>query len=258
MSPKRIKELTDKKHRSETGLFLVEGYKNIEELLDSDFELVHIVGTRPFLNVISDRINAYGERTSKKVTVQEVKEEELVKIGTLLSNNAGIAVARQKTAPTLEALLTEAEHNIVVVLDDIRDPGNFGTIMRTSDWYGVTHIAASPTTTDLYNPKVIAASMGSFTRMQVTYISLEEFLEAAQAKSIPIIAADLTGENAHTATLPSQGILLMGSESHGVSKESLARATHQVMIPRFGKAESLNVGTATAILLDTLRRNTNS
>jgi len=255
MSPKRIKELADKKNRTETGLFLVEGHKNIAELLSSNFTIKHLRGTKDFLAVIKEELRAYSTRTGMIVSVEEASEEELVKMGTLLSNNAGLAVAYQKKEASIEELLEEAKKNIVVVLDDIRDPGNFGTILRTADWYGVTHVVASPTTTDLYNPKVIASSMGSFTRTCVSTFPLESFLVEAQKASLPIIVADLSGENTHTAKLPAHGFLLMGSESHGVSESSKVFATHRVMIPRFGQAESLNVSIATAILLDTLRRN---
>jgi TrmH family RNA methyltransferase len=254
MSPKKIKKLTLKKHRSETGLFIVEGDKNIRELLRSDFNVLHITGTKDFLSVLFDAIAQYEQRTNTRVSVQPIAEDELVKLGTLLSNNAGIAVAEQKPEPSIDSVLEEATRNIVVVLDDIRDPGNMGTILRTADWYGVAHIVASPTTAERYNPKVISSSMGSFTRMQVSHSSLEVVLRAANEKCIPVIVADLEGESSHTASLPTHGFLLMGSESHGVSEEAKKHASHRVMIPRFGQAESLNVSIATAILLDALRR----
>lgn len=254
MSPKRVKELTEKKYRSEAGLFLVEGDKNIRELLTSDFEVRYLFGTKDFLGAHKSTIAAYEQNHKVHLEIKECTETELIKMGTLLSNNAGIAVVKQKDELTFAEILKEAHENFVIVLDDIRDPGNLGTIMRTADWYGVSHIAASETTTDVYNSKVISASMGSFTRIHVSYGDLETLLREAQLQKLPIIAAHLEGENTHTATLPHCGFLLMGSESHGVSEMALSYATHKVMIPRFGNAESLNVSVATGILLDTLKR----
>lgn len=255
MSPKQVKKLTDKKYRSETGLFLVEGEKNIAELLNSDFEIEAILGTKSFIQLYEEQIHTYKQRTGySSFDINEVKESELEQNGTLISNNAGIAVVRQKNEVGVDEILGHAQKNIVLILDDIRDPGNMGTIIRTADWYGVTHIVASPTTTDFYNPKVISATMGSFTRICVSYFGLDDILSKALVLQIPIIVGDLAGKNTHEGGLPKKGFLLMGSESHGVSKDSRNFATHQVMIPRFGTAESLNVSVATGILLDTLKR----
>jgi TrmH family RNA methyltransferase len=255
MSPKKIKRLADKMFRAETGLFLVEGEKNIRELLTSDFLIEEILGTEAFIDAITDSVNAYEARmTPQQVFMRDARADMLADIGTLMTNEAGIAIVRQKSPSSHEAVLERAQDNLVLFLDDVRDPGNLGTIVRIADWYGVTHIAASLTTTDFYNPKVIAASMGSFTRVSVLYTPLIELLSEAHARSIPVIAADLEGINTHTGGLPRTGILLMGSESHGISDEVLTLTTHRVTIPRFGGAESLNVSVATGILLDTLRR----
>jgi len=254
MSPKKIKELTEKKHRVETGLFLVEGEKNIVELLHSDFEIVALLGTKQFIGAIMPHIREYEQNPEHpEFTLEETTEAVLVRSGTLVSNNAGIAVARQKDAASIESLLEAAQKSIVVLLDDVRDPGNLGTIIRTADWYGVTYIAASPTTTDFYSSKVIGATMGSFTRASITYVELEDLLLQAKKLHIPVIVAHMEGENIHTTELPNKGFLLMGSESHGVSSLSQSFATNMVTIPRFGKAESLNVSVATGILLDAMR-----
>lgn len=254
MTPKKIKKLIEKKHRAETGLFIIEGEKNILELLASDFHIEAIIGTKPFLNAIKPEIEAYEKRFSRALLLDDADEATLISSGTLVTNNAGIAVAKQKEAPSAEAILIEAQTNLVIALDEVQNPGNLGTIIRLADWYGVSQIAASPSTTDFYNPKVIGATMGSFTRISVTYIKLSELLSQAMQLEIPIIVADLAGKNTHEGGLPKSGFLLMGSESHGVSDESLQFATDKVTIPRFGKAESLNVGVATGILLDTIRR----
>ena len=255
MSLKIIKKLADKKHRNETGLFFVEGEKNIKELLNSNFYIEEIFGIPPFLDSLIDAINVYDERMQARVELTETKQAELEYAGTFITNAFGIAVVRQKEMSDASAILVQAQKDIVIVLDNVRDPGNLGTIVRIADWFNVTHIAASLTTTDFYSPKVIAASMGSFTRISVTYLSLPNFLEEAKKLDIPIISADMEGQNIHEATFPKKGILLMGSESHGVSEESFAFTTLRVTIPRFGKAESLNVSVATGIILNELRRN---
>ncbi len=169
LSVKNVKRLAEKKYRNELGLFMVEGEKNIQELLNSDFIIEGILGTTSFLDSIIDLINAYDERHDSHIELKEVKEDDLVRAGTFITNTTGIAVARQKEETSVEAVIGEAQENIVLMLDDVRDPGNLGTIIRIADWYGITHIVASSTTTDFYNPKVISATMGSFTRITVLY-----------------------------------------------------------------------------------------
>ncbi len=254
MNLKTVKQLTEKKHRAETGLFIVEGEKNIAELLSSDFLIERILGTASYLDAVIPLVNAYDERIGTRVELKEVKQDELERAGTFVTNAAGVAIVEQKDDPSPETLLERAKENVVLALDDIRDPGNLGTIIRTADWFGVTHIVASETTVDFYNPKVVSATMGSFTRTSILYTNLPEFLTQAREHELPLTVADMAGENTHTAALPKNGVLLMGSESHGVGADALALATHRVTIPRFGKAESLNVAVATGILLDSLRR----
>jgi RNA methyltransferase, TrmH family len=254
MSPKNIKKLSEKKYREETGLFMVEGEKNIKELLRSDFVVEEILGTRAFIDSIFRLVQEYDERMQSRIELQEVKLAEVEHTGTFVTNASGIAVVQQKKERDILEVFKDAERNIILALDDIRDPGNLGTIIRLADWFGVTHIVASETTTDCYSPKVISATMGSFTRIGVTYTDLPTFLTKAREVNIPIISAEMNGTSVHETKLPEAGILLMGSESHGVSEESCALATDRVTIPRFGNAESLNVGVATGILLDAMRR----
>lgn len=253
MSPKLIKKLADKKYRMESGLFLVEGDKSIRELLASDLIVEEIHGTNAFLDLLGNDLRRYEKVTGNSVSLTGMFEEDLAKIGTLQSNNAGIAVVRQKNEPTEAETLEESKNGFVLALDDVRDPGNFGTIIRIADWFGVTTIIASPTTTDFYNPKTIAASMGSFTRVHVAYLDLAMYLKNAKALGSPIMGAVLDGADIHTAELPQHGVLLMGSESHGVNEELFPLITHKLTIPKYGGAESLNVSVATGILLDALK-----
>ncbi len=141
-----------------------------------------------------------------------------------------------------------------MVLDDINDPGNFGTLIRIADWYGITDIIASPNTTDFYNPKAISATRGSFTRVHVHYTPLEAFLKKAQQKSIPVVGTLLQGTDVHTVKIPESILVILGSESHGINKLLNFYISHKVTIPRFGKAESLNVGVAAGIALDILKQ----
>ena len=254
MSPKNVKKLTEKKHREETGLFIVEGDKNIRELLTSDFVITELFGTKDFLAIVSSQIAQYETTMGQTIICTETKEDDLVRIGTFMTNGAGIAIVYQKEKCVLETICNAATSNIVLVLDDVKDPGNLGTIIRIADWYGVSHIIASLSTTDFYNPKTITASMGSFTRIHVSYYNLEEILPRIALQNLPIITTDMQGENIHTTTLPSNGFLVMGSESHGIGALTKQYATNTVTIPRFGKAESLNVSVATGILLDAIKR----
>jgi TrmH family RNA methyltransferase len=254
MSPKKIKTLHEKRHRKESGLFLVEGDKNIREILTSDFTIVELHGTPDFLKTIEREIQAYEMSKKTRITLHETSEAELVRLGSFMSNNAGIAIAEQKSVTTLESMLEQAKKDIVLVLDDVRDPGNFGTIIRTAEWYGVTHIITSPTTVDFYNSKVITATMGSFTRVTTLTAELEEVFKAAKELALPIVTADMHGQNIHETTITQHGLLVFGSESHGVSQLAKSYMTNTLAIPRFGNAESLNVSVAAGILLDALRR----
>ncbi len=175
---------------------------------------------------------------------------EMDRLGTFQSTDACLAVARTRENEFLRADETE----YALMLDDVRDPGNLGTIVRIADWYGIDKIICSPNTTDFYNPKVIAASKGSFTRVRAFYTDLPEFI-IQHAANATMVGAVMEGESLHQFSFPrSGGYLVMGNESQGVGPEVAARLTHRVTIPRFGKAESLNVGIATAVMCDGLRR----
>ena len=239
---KFIRSLHQKKYRKESGLFIIEGEKSILELLDSQFVVTELYITHEFFKKYQDRFASHRDR------IELVAEGELAKISTLEFNDTGVAVAKhqENTLPRI------TDTDIVLALDDIRDPGNLGTIIRTADWYGITKVVCSTTTAELYNPKVIAASMGSFTRVSLYYTDLETFLSGT---SLSILGAMLNGENIHNYSFPKSGILLMGSEANGISDKLLPLLTHKLTIPRYGNTESLNVGIATGILLDNWKRN---
>lgn len=235
---KFIKSLQVKKYRKEEQCFRIEGAKSVEELMASDFEVVKVLGTPAFLSSL--KIPLRGE-------VIEVDENALSGLGEFQTNRSALAVARLKP----NAFLEVAPSEYALILDDIGDPGNLGTIIRTADWYGIRKIIASSETADFYNPKVIGASMGSFTRVQIYYTGLPDYL---LENRLPVYGAFLEGTNVHEVTFGRGGLILIGSESHGISPGLQGFVTERVTIPRFGRAESLNAGVATAVILDNLRR----
>ena len=240
---KLIHSLEQKKRRKKSGLFLVQGEKNVSELFNSDFEVVNLFATTEY-------INKYASLLSDQKLVNlsiESTVEELQKAGTLKTNNSVIAVVKCQSyeTPVIE------NNELVLVLDQVGDPGNLGTIIRVADWYGIKHIVCSTDCADLYNPKVIAATMGSFARVQVSHTDLFEYLSVQEK---PIYGAFLEGENIHRSQLSNSAFIVMGSESHGISENISQFITHKITIPNFGHAESLNVAMATGIILDNFKR----
>lgn len=234
---KLLRALGQKKQRKAHGLFLVEGEKNVLELLDSSLIVKQIFATREFLEQYRAELGGY--------VCIESSLDDLTKASSLVSNNAAVAIAEipANTAPQSQGLM--------IALDGVSDPGNLGTIIRVADWYGIKHIVASRDCADPYNPKTIRATMGSFGRVQVTQLDLPDYL--AQA-NLPIYGAFLEGNSVHSTEFAAEGILLMGSESHGVRPQAEQFVTDKITIPAFGGAESLNVAMATGIILDNLRR----
>lgn len=235
---KFIKSLQIKKYRKQEQCFMVEGAKSVLELLNSDFEPIMLLGTNDFLN---------GLPSGLKAEMLPVTPKELEGLGVFQSNESGLAVAKMKENKAFE--LTSDE--FALVLDDIRDPGNLGTIIRTADWFGITKIIASEETTDFYNPKVITATMGSFTRVDVFYTNLANYVSAFKGK---IMGALFDGEDVHRFDFGTGGILVIGNESRGISTDIQQYITHRITIPGYGKAESLNASIATAIICDNMRR----
>lgn len=246
-----IQSLHQKKHRQAEGSFLVEGARSVQEVLASTFRVEVLVATEAF----------YKENPTlpdhQRPRLEIATADDLARAGTLETNNAALAVVKTKDNHPLVANAGE----VVLVLDDIRDPGNLGTILRIADWYGIAKLICSATTADVYNPKVITASKGSFTRVQWWYGDLPAFFAAnqsiTQSRNHAIWGAFLDGTDVHTAAFGQPGgggYIVMGNESNGVSPAVEQHVTHRITIPRYGGAESLNVGIATAVILDNLRR----
>jgi len=235
---KYIKSLQVKKYRKQEQCFLVEGAKSVLELLQSDFEVTMLVGTEHFFSTLA--APARGQ-------VITATEKEIDGLGEFQTNNSALAVARLKPNVPLKV----SPNSFTLMLDDIRDPGNLGTIVRTADWYGISTIIASEETADFYNPKVITATMGSFTRVKIFYTSLVAFLADAQ---VAVFGAYLDGQNIHKTSFGKGGVILIGNESRGISPEVAPFVTHKITIPRFGHAESLNAAIATAVICDNVMR----
>lgn len=235
---KLINSLHSKKGRTENELFLVEGEKGIQEVLDSSFGVEFLVINEEYSDLFS----------SPTIPTYFVSKDEITKLSTLTINHYGLAIVRTKTVHSLSSL-----ENQVLVLEGVRDPGNLGTIIRICDWYGISQIVLSNDCTEFYNPKVIAATMGSFKRVTCFYTDLTKFFQANPEHKI--LGADLSGENLHTYSFPNKAFIVMGSESHGIRKEVSAFIQERITIPRFGEAESLNVAISTGIILDHVRRN---
>ena len=231
---KLITRLKQKKYRLQYGLFSVEGAKTIKELLQSHLELHALYTTETF------NIDAKDEVL--------ISENDLKRISFLTTPNKALAIFKIPDSKPIK------NNQLVVALDSIRDPGNLGTIIRLCDWFGITDLVCSKETVDCFNPKVIQATMGSITRVHVSYIDLKTFLKETK---LPVFGAFMEGENVYKTELPNKGILVMGNEANGVSKEIEAVITKKISIPQFGdiqETESLNVATATAILLSEFRR----
>lgn len=231
---KLITRLKQKKYRIADGFFVAEGLKVINELLESSLELHHLFTTVSFKSYTNNQTL--------------ITDAELNKISFLTTPNKALAIFRIPTPKAIDC------KGLVVALDSVRDPGNLGTIIRLCDWFGIKELVCSKETVDCYNPKVIQATMGSITRVNINYLDLHLFLSEAE---IPILGAFMDGENVYKSKLPKSGVLIMGNEANGISEAIEKQVTQRVAIPRFGDlqaTESLNVATATAIFLSELKR----
>ena len=242
---KLVKSLHQKKYRHQHQLFLVEGAKSVRELLASNFRVETLVATKVFLQ----QHDALLHQRLSESQWSEADEETLSSLSTFKHNNAALAIA----AMPPPARLSSAVSAYVLVLDDVRDPGNLGTIIRIADWYGIRQIICSEATTDMYASKVVSASMGSFLRVPVLYTALDAYLSQL---TVPVYGAVLDrGTSVHQLASGARGgAILLGNESVGVHADLMPYITNPIHIPRYGEAESLNVGIATAVICDNLMR----
>lgn len=231
---KILQSLDKKKFRQKYNLFLVEGNKTILELPNSNFKIKEIFSTDP------------QKLDREDISITHISENELKKISFLQNPKDSIAVCYLNDEKKI------SDTKLQLVLDGIQDPGNMGTIIRLADWFGIEQIICSKDTVDFYNPKVIMASMGSFTRVNIVYEDLTDYLEITQNVNI---GTDMDGENIYTFTRPEKMNLILGNEGNGMRPETEKLVEKSIMIPRFGKSqstESLNVSMAAGIILGQL------
>jgi len=236
-----IKSLQLKKNRQKDQSFLVEGSKSVIELLQSDFIVTDILVSKLFHQTHFTLLEPYLSR------IYTIKTDTLDKLGSFKTNNAAIAVAKIKPNLPLEI----GKNEFALALDTIKDPGNLGSMIRIADWYGISKIIASLTTANIYNPKVIAATMGSFTRVKVFYTNLLEYIKEV---NVEVHGAFLQGKNLHEVKFGKEGLIVIGNESAGISPEIEHHIQNKITVPRFGGAESLNAAMSTAVICDNLRR----
>lgn len=233
-----VRSLQDKKQRQKYDQFVVEGEKSITELLKSHYEIHILYALDEWIDQNMDRIG--------KVKVESVSESELKQISSHQSPQKVVAVVNIPAPKPIGK-----DDRFILALDEIQDPGNLGTILRIADWYGIKNIICSKGCTDIYNPKCINSTMGSFMRVNVVY---DDIVKLSETLGKPLIVAVFDGLNIHEGKLPNSGIIVVGNEGHGISASIINMAQHRLTIPRFGGAESLNVAVSTAVLLDNLLR----
>jgi len=233
-------QLSSKKQRSKHGEFLVEGKKMFEELVASKWEIVETYATPKFISE--------HKKLLANLEYEETDEKELTDVGNLESNNSVLSLVRSKQ---LDIANFDWRSNTSLILDNIKDPGNLGTIIRTAAWFGISNIICSKETVDLYNPKVIQSSMGAIFRCDVYYTDLEALLiEASSETTFSIFGAFLNGDSPQILRKQKQCFVVLGSESHGISEELHSYIDTKITIPKGNSSdtESLNVAIANAIL----------
>lgn len=237
---KFIRSLHLKKFRDQEGLFIVEGVKLLNELLAQDtFEIQDLYCLE---SVELNQING--------ASIHIISNKELERISALKSPNQALAVVKQNNSKKID-FKGEGAH---LILDSINDPGNFGTIIRTADWFGVKQIICSPNSVDLYNPKVIQSTMGAIFRVEIIYADIIPVLSEFKENDFELLSAEMEGESIFEKDFQAKTVFVMGSESHGVD-DSISKACDKITIPAFGKTESLNVGMATGIILSHYAKN---
>ena len=235
-----IRSLADKKGRTETGLFLAEGAKLVEEMLASELEV--------------ERVLAVGE-AAQRFSGEAITLQQMARITALKTPTEVVALVR---IPRYTLSAEEVSRELILVLDGVQDPGNMGTILRLADWFGIRNVVCSPHSADCFNPKVVQATMGAISRVRVHYRPLEPFLEEMTAAGVPVYGTFLDGRNIYEARLSARGLIVMGNEGRGISEGVARCVSDRLYIPPYplGKpsSESLNVAVATAIVCAEFRR----
>ncbi|MDP1675394.1 MAG: RNA methyltransferase [Bacteroidota bacterium] len=246
-----IKNLLQKKHREEEGKFIIEGWKSIEEAIHAGVEIETILyDEHRFANF--QVINSL-KRFAKEVLVAKAKEIDTIS-DTVASQGILAVIPKLSTNSKLQSV-TKKSSALVVVLDGVTDPGNMGTIIRTCDWFGVDALVVGNNSVELYNPKVVRSTMGSLFHLPIVEESnLKGFLEQSKTEKFTVYSTELSNSNdIRKIVFSKKSILIIGNESHGISKEISSFADSRILIPQFGKAESLNAAMACGIILSHIR-----
>jgi TrmH family RNA methyltransferase len=238
-----ISSLHQKKFRQSSGYFIVEGEKSVDELLTSTWDIIELFAT--------DEL--YHKYLAKAPQIQLAEPHLFSKISSLKTPAGILAVVKQKNTALENVVI---KNRFTLCLDGVRDPGNLGTIIRIADWFGIENIICSEDTVDLYNPKTIQSTMGSFLRVNVIFTSLIPFLKHAKAQHIPSFGAVLNGQNVYHKKQVTQGIIVMGNESHGITNDVLTLIDEPITIPSkllsnekdINTIDSLNVAIATSVI----------
>jgi len=251
----QLRSLRQKKFRRENGLFVAEGTKLVLELLASDFVVESVFAKTEWLKIQHHRLKNVED-------VIAVDDDELSRISSLVTPQDVLAIVQ---IPAVEFDFGSLEKNYCIVLDGIRDPGNFGTIIRVADWFGMHDMVCSPDCAEVWNPKVVQASMGSLTRVRVHEFPLPDFFRKMNEKypgqqAIPVYGTFLEGKSIYETAWKKNGVVVIGNESAGIRPETEKFITERITIPAFpGKkekgAESLNAAVATSITISEIRRN---
>ena len=242
---KRFRALQQKKFRSESGRYLVQGRKVVADLLASSCRVETILASEDAAAFIRPLA------ANRKVPVQILAGHELDKIGTFEKGNELIAITVIPEVPAFRAPLAG---ELMLALDAIRDPRNLGSLVRIADWFGVKRILCSNDCMEIYNPKCVSSTMGSLFRTEIRYVDLPQELAKCAAAGTHIYMADMDGTPVYQAALPRPAILVLGSESHGLSAAVQALEAKVIAIPRVGGAESLNVAMAAAAICSEFSR----
>lgn len=236
-----VTSLQHKKFRKQHGLFIVEGLKSVLEFISSNYQVHSLFATA--------EAEAKMDILPQKIKCLPVSNAELQKISLLNSPQGVLALFHLPEQSVPDWSRIREQH--CLLLDDIQDPGNLGTIIRTAEWFGIAHIICSPGTVDAYNPKVVQATMGSLSRVALMYTDLSAFI--AHAK-LPTYGALLNGTSIYETDFGRSGLIIMGNEGNGISKPLIKDIDYAVTIPRIGRAESLNVAVATTVFCGELAR----
>jgi RNA methyltransferase, TrmH family len=254
---KFINSLKLKKYRKLHGLFLVEGEKMVGELIKSDFSIHSVYGTSQWIREYGTSASHQGGQQPVNFSVYEVTEGELHGMSNLTTPNKVLAVAG---IPSYTPTFPSLKNSLSLVLDNVQDPGNAGTLIRSAEWFGIDTVILSENSAEITSPKVVQSTMGSVFRVKFYYLDLPSFLQSPELKGVPIIGTFVEGPDIYKTDLPGEGLIVLGNESRGISTAVERLVTRRISIPALYQGntqiESLNIGVAGSIIMSEFRRRT--